>query len=504
MSKLLLELLNEWIDNPQWWFANDPQVDRLILARYEYLLHVDFGECDVSNPLVKTGMIVLYDQVARHTRNVDTVNKYAPRAIQFAKSLMTTGEIEYIVGDALCFALLPLRHTKDPHNIRAALTVIWERLDQPSEGKFKDTYRRFLKAAYQRWDPVEPGSWVETFHVQDISQFVDVLDYCSRNPVSLQLLDRDDILMRSFKAWTCEHVGQGKRIMVSLSGGVDSMVCSYIATALYGPDACIFVHINYMNRDSSLAEEDFVKCWSVKLGVPCLVRRIDEIHRPTCMLHDLRDTYESYTRRVRFACYKQVSDSIVVLGHNKDDAFENIMTNIAHQHHWELLPGMIHETQQDGVHLVRPFLCVSKAAIIEFAHRHGISFLHDSTPKWSQRGKIRDIVVPAVHQWDPMFAKGMFAMATEMQDVYAAVEDMVGSHRGDVFDRVPQSLVAWKVFFKSRGITQPSQKALATLVESIKKGTMVRTFEMSKHLRLHISKTNDGKYHMKTSISRNI
>lgn len=485
---ILLDFLNEWLEQKEWWFSCDPAIDIIVLNKFEYLLDVVFTKQDFENVLVKAAAVVLYDQVPRHTRDPRIIAEHASLALTMSWELINSGDIQYVVGDMLCFVLLPLRHSKISQNIRQATHIMWTRIEEHPQ-----SYRRFLKAAYERWEPLEVGGFValETTHYDDdVGKFVGILDYCCRTPVRTNLMNRDDIIVQSFKAWTASY----DKIVISLSGGVDSMVCSYIAVALWGHKRCVFLHVNYMNRATSLEEEEFVQWWSKKMGVRLYVRRIDEIHRPTCMKYDMREVYETYTKRVRFACYRDVDASAVILGHNKDDAFENIMTNISGQCHMENLEGMTQEVVQDGVRLVRPFLAVSKASIIEFAHQNGISFLYDSTPSWSQRGKIRDSVVPCLNKWDPMFIRGMFNLARDVKDMHDQMAALV-RNIGDTWNELPTSVVIWRMMIKQRGFRQPSQKSLESMIAALntcgKNGG--RRFELSKSLHVIIKRVADEK-----------
>ena len=92
--------------------------------------------------------------------------------------------------------------------------------------------------------------------------------------------------------------------------------------------------------------------------------------------------------------YLYSNDIYVLLGHNKDDCFENIITNIINKKNYDNLSGMDYITKIDGINFWRPMLNISKNSIIKFANNNNLPYLSDSTPKWSTRGKIRDNLVP--------------------------------------------------------------------------------------------------------------
>jgi len=69
--------------------------------------------------------------------------------------------------------------------------------------------------------------------------------------------------------------------LVSLSGGVDSMVIAQVLVLLASryPITVTAVHIDYGNRQESAAECDFVKRWCEDRGIEFVKRRIDEVRR---------------------------------------------------------------------------------------------------------------------------------------------------------------------------------------------------------------------------------
>ena len=85
----------------------------------------------------------------------------------------------------------------------------------------------------------------------------------------------------------------------------------------------------------------------------------------------------------------------VLLGHNKDDCFENILTNISNKSNYDNLSGMQILKEIEEIMMWRPFLNIEKKYIIEYANTNNIQYLYDSTPEWSVRGKIRDKIKPA-------------------------------------------------------------------------------------------------------------
>jgi tRNA(Ile)-lysidine synthetase-like protein len=273
-------------------------------------------------------------------------------------------------------------------------------------------------------------------------------------------------------------------IILSLSGGVDSMVCSYILAKQNTRFQA--VHINYGNRATADAEEAFVRDWCAYLGIPLYVRRITEIKREPCMNHNMRDIYETYTRRVRLGTYDTISpaSTIIVLGHNKDDCLENIMTNIAGRTHFDNLTGMSHEK------FYRPLLHVSKADIKAFAAHHGVPHLPNSTPPWSQRGQIRASIVPVLDAWNPLFVPGMHHLSTMLAQYH-----QLARHLARLFiaqpsmDMVVNNTCFWRAVFDIlTPIHHPSLKSIDNLITTVNTKTPPYTVIISKHLTMKVDK----------------
>lgn len=113
------------------------------------------------------------------------------------------------------------------------------------------------------------------------------------------------------------------KICISLSGGVDSMVSSWILKQLLPKTEILALHINYNNRETSDHEEKFIKWWCNMIDIECKIVNM-ELKREDYMKHG-RNYYERETHRLRFDAY-YIENCPIVLGHNYDDCVENIIS----------------------------------------------------------------------------------------------------------------------------------------------------------------------------------
>jgi tRNA(Ile)-lysidine synthetase-like protein len=189
------------------------------------------------------------------------------------------------------------------------------------------------------------------------------------------------------------HVPPLRPMIVSLSGGVDSMVMCYLLKCAGVP--VMAAHIVYGNRDVSEDELAFLRSYCERLEVPLYAYRIEWLRRGQVD----REFYESMTRTLRFLFYKCVGGETphVALGHIQDDLIENIWTNFAHATHLSNLVKMRAEEHMDGVILHRPWLGIKKTGVYAVAEALGIPYLKNTTPSWSNRGKFRETFYAATH-----------------------------------------------------------------------------------------------------------
>lgn len=186
-----------------------------------------------------------------------------------------------------------------------------------------------------------------------------------------------------------------RRLIVSLSGGVDSMsTCVILKHWSYNVNVeVVALHIQYNNRNESQYESDYLKHWCCKLGIKLFVYNITHIKRDDTK----REDYERETREIRFNLYKTMMfgyDGGVILGHIRDDIFENIFRNISMNVNPFNITGMEKITNFDNFTILRPFLNINKNDIISFAEKFYVPYFCDTTPDWSMRGRFRNKLRP--------------------------------------------------------------------------------------------------------------
>jgi tRNA(Ile)-lysidine synthase TilS/MesJ len=70
-------------------------------------------------------------------------------------------------------------------------------------------------------------------------------------------------------------------------------------------------------------------------------------------------------------------------------------------------------------------LSITKKEIYYYAFSNNICFLWDSTPSWSQRGKIRDNVKPALEAWNNDVVDGLFEISSILTESLELINELV-------------------------------------------------------------------------------
>jgi tRNA(Ile)-lysidine synthetase-like protein len=514
-KSILFELFDFWFSEStsKFWFDSTPEFDNIITEKYNSLL-IDYNISNICenskiSKINKTlltqieddyklsiSYILLHDQIPRHIyrKNQNIIEYYLNLILDFSKKIYIKYKYDF-KSQHYCFVLLPLRHTNKFDNI---MYVIQETKIFIKNNPLNQDYKRFLKATLERYIKLNDDKTniigyeplVCPSHIQDLTQIceLEILKYYPTlfkdiNFLSLPINIKN--LFDSVKDITLSRLMLKKGI-VSLSGGVDSMILSYILKYI-GIDISA-IHINYNNRPECEEECNILKQWCSFLGIKLYIRKIEEIQRPEMIEYNLRDLYESYTKDVRFNTYinstaNSTDDSEpeiyhIFLGHNQDDQFENIFTNIVSESHYQNLRGMDYNMtlkfKEKNINFIRPMLDIPKSDIYKFSSYFSIPHFKDSTPKWSQRGKIRDIVRPSIEQWESKAVDSFFKLSDSLSDLikiadmYALnITEQIKINKNFQFnlDNIfPKYL--FKIIFEKLGVKM-SQKGLSSFYEKL-------------------------------------
>jgi tRNA(Ile)-lysidine synthase len=198
----------------------------------------------------------------------------------------------------------------------------------------------------------------------------------------------------------------GQRVLVAVSGGVDSMVLLHLLHELAPRHGwhLTAAHLNHQLRGrSSEADERLVRRTAQRLKVALLVGRAAVLERARAG----KLSVEMAAREMRhafFACTaRQRHIPIVALAHHADDQRELFFLRLLRGSGGEGLAGMkwrIPSSSDAGIQLARPLLDQPKAVLVEYAAEQRIRYREDASNAMLdfQRNRIRHELLPLLRR----------------------------------------------------------------------------------------------------------
>jgi len=162
---------------------------------------------------------------------------------------------------------------------------------------------------------------------------------------------------------------QGKRILVGLSGGVDSVVLLHgLSRALPGVRAA---HINHRLSPNAERWARFCRRLCRRLGVPLTVRRVRVAKRGQGL--------EAAARVARYEALAKLPFDVLALAHQLDDQAETVLMNLLRGAGPRGASGMRARTAFRGRTLMRPLLDVPRESIVAYARAHELAWIEDES-----------------------------------------------------------------------------------------------------------------------------
>ena len=245
--------------------------------------------------------------------------------------------------------------------------------------------------------------------------------------------------------WSAPSVDSCPKVLVAVSGGVDSMCLADLFLKNQGAENFAIAHCNFCLRgEESDADETLVRSWAETKGVCCHVTSFDTYG------YAIKNSVsiEMAARELRYAWFDSLCAEYgyvaVAVAHNANDNAETLILNLLRGTGMRGLGGMslisdipCCESKQfvSGARLIRPILDCTRKMIEGYALMNKLSFREDSSNASSdyKRNRIRNEVFPIFEKINPSFVRtlnremGYFAEAAEVVDDYCASLDSAES-----------------------------------------------------------------------------
>ncbi len=183
-----------------------------------------------------------------------------------------------------------------------------------------------------------------------------------------------------------EKVTGVTRVVIGLSGGVDSMVLAHILNRVPSVTT-ICAHVDHQLRPESSTDAGFVREWCSQMSITCEVYRLDQCPKGK--------NFEAWARKERYAFFKKVCQEnnceVIVTAHHADDVVETLLMRLVANKEVRTI-----DARNQGAGILRPLLTCTKAEILQYAADHSVSYVEDAsnTDERFLRNKFRHTILP--------------------------------------------------------------------------------------------------------------
>lgn len=231
----------------------------------------------------------------------------------------------------------------------------------------------------------------------------------------------------------------GAGVLCALSGGADSMylLCRLLEGRERHGWTVYAAHFNHGLRPAAQRDEDFVRDWCKRQGVPLAAGRADV---PAFVRREGLSVEEG-ARILRYRFLAETAEAeglaLTATGHHAGDNAETVLMNLIRGCGLNGLTG-IPERRGD---IVRPMLNVTRREIGDYLKEHGVPHVEDETnadPAFT-RNRVRLRLLPLLEELNPRAAEHICAAAARLREDEAELSRQAERISGQGLD-IPEGL----------------------------------------------------------------
>ena len=221
-----------------------------------------------------------------------------------------------------------------------------------------------------------------------------------------------------------------KKIILAISGGIDSVVLAHLLHGLDIPFLMAHCHFQLRGEESE-GDQRFVEALSHQLSAPLAVKRFET--KAYGKAHGLNTQLAARVLRYEWfeTLRKEKGYDYVLTAHQANDSWETFLINTSRG---TGLKGLLGIPAQNGA-ILRPLLPFSREEIHTFATENHICWREDSSNSSDAytRNKIRHHLSPILKEIHPLFFKNFEKTQSLLQLTYDFLQESISQYRKECF-----------------------------------------------------------------------
>ena len=215
---------------------------------------------------------------------------------------------------------------------------------------------------------------------------------------------------------------RGKKLLIAISGGIDSVVLTQLFATLKFDISLAHCNFNLRETESDL-DEEFVKKLAKKLDIICFSTSFETKK----IAQEKKQSTQVAARDLRYHWFQEISKAhhfdYILTGHHADDRLETFLINLTRG---SGLDGFTGIPAING-NIIRPLLQFSREEILHFAKENNISWREDQSNAATQylRNKIRHKILPVLKEINPSMLTTFSKTLENLQESAQIITDRI-------------------------------------------------------------------------------